>query len=405
MSTPSPARIAEDSRIWARGHRLEAIDLMRGLVVAIMAIDHVRDFFSNADFDPLDFSRTTPALFLTRWITHFCAPLFSLLTGVGAYLWFSRGRTPAQLTRFLLTRGAWLVILELTLVHLGWTFDLRFTVVLGGVIWILGWSMIVLALACRLPMWANTLLAILIVAGHNMLDGISAASFGSLAWLWTLLHSPMPIRVSSAHSFDVAYVLIPWCGVMMAGFSLGAVYNWEPERRRRFLLLLGACLIALFAFLRGVNTYGDPAPWAAQKTSLFTFFSYINCVKYPPSLDYLLMTLGPSLLLLGLLDGVTLSSLRPLVTFGRVPIFFYLLPLPLMHLMAIAVGLVQYGDAHWFFSRPTPDTFPTLKPPGWGFGLPGVYLAWFLLLLMLYPLCRWFAGLKQRRKDAWLSYL
>ena len=387
------------------GHRLQTIDFLRGLIMIVMALDHVRDFFTSAHFDPADLTSTTAAYFFTRWITHFCAPVFSLLTGVGAFLWYSRGHTKSELSRFLLTRGLWLVFLELTVTRcLGWAFNFDYRITLGGVLWILGWSMIVLALAVRLPERVFTIVALVTIFGHNMLDGIRAQTLGGFSWLWVLLHQPAPLTIAPGYGFFPAYVLIPWFAVMMTGFSLGHVFLWEPARRKEFLLRSGIAATALFVLIRGLNHYGDRVPWATQKSALFDVLSFVNCTKYPPSLDYLLMTLGPALILLGLLDGFDWGRLRPVIVFGRVPLFYYVLHIPLMHLAAVVICYLQYGSAHWMFTSLTIADFPAMRPPGWGFRLAIVYLIWMLLVLALYPLCRWFAGVKRRSSAAWLSY-
>ena len=398
--------------------RLQTIDFLRGLVMIIMALDHVREFFTNAQFNPTDLAvlnfalnleylaATTAPYFLTRWITHFCAPVFSYLTGVGAFLWYSRGHSKPELTRFLFTRGAWLIFLELTVTRcLGWAFNFDYRMTLAGVLWILGWSMIVLGFTVKLPNRIFTAIALATIAGHNALGAIRPAAFGRFAWLWKLLHSPGNIAVAGDHNFFTSCVLIPWFAVMMAGFSLGPVFLWEPERRKRFLIRLGAGATTLFVLIRGLNGYGDPAPSAPQKSALFTLFSFVNCSKYPPSLDYLLMTLGPSLLLLGLLDRLDLDRLRPVIVFGRVPLFYYMLHIPLMHLAAVVMCEIRFGDAHWLFTSRDIGEFPSQFPPGWGFSLPIVYLIWATLILALYPLCRWFAGVKERSRSNWLSYL
>jgi uncharacterized membrane protein len=394
-------------------HRLQSIDFLRGLIMIIMALDHVRDFFTVARFDPVDLTATTAPYFLTRWITHFCAPVFSLLTGVGAYLWYSRGysdghsrgRTKPELSRFLLTRGIWLVILEITITRcLEWQFNFDYHFTLGGVLWILGWSMIVLAGAVWLPMPVFTAVALITIVGHNALDGIAPDAFGDFAWLWKFLHTPGILTFAPGYTMYTAYVLIPWFAVMMAGFSLGQVFLWESARRERFLLRLGIVLTALFILVRGLNQYGDPSHWAPQKSALFTVLSFLNCTKYAPSLDYLLMTLGPSIVLLALLDRFRFSGLRPVTVFGRVPMFYYLVHIALIHLAAVAVCFVQFGSAHWLLSSSSIADFPSQFPPGWGFRLAGVYLVWILLIASLYPLCRWFAGVKHRNRAEWLSY-
>ncbi|MBA2271277.1 MAG: DUF1624 domain-containing protein [Chthoniobacterales bacterium] len=385
--------------------RLDSIDVLRGLVMAIMAIDHVRDFLSHdlMYFDPTDLTKTHGTLFLTRWITHFCASVFCFLAGTGAFLSFSRGKTKGELSNFLLTRGLWLVLLEVTVVQFGWLF--HFEAPRGaGVIWALGWSMVALSAVVYLPLWAVGAFGIVMIAGHNLLDPIPPSAFGSLGWLWNVLHVPGEIRVTSHWSFFVAYPLIPWIGVMAAGYAFGAIVKLEPTQRRKWLLWLGLGVTAAFVVIRAANVYGDPLPWSPQASPLFTVFSFLNCHKYPPSLLYLLMTLGPPILFLWLLDGEVGKLWRPFIVFGRVPLFFYLLHIYLIHLVALITSYVRHGGPAGLFAGPV-DHHPTLFPADYGFGLAGVYAAWLLVVISLYPLCRWFAELKQRRRDVWLSYL
>jgi uncharacterized membrane protein len=271
--------------------RLHAIDVVRGLVMVLMALDHVRDYFTGVRFDPLDLTQTDPALFLTRWITHYCAPTFIFLAGVSAWL-VSRRCTRPELTRFLFTRGLWLVVLEFTVVTLAWTFNFRYDLgLILQVIWAIGVSMIVLAALVRLPLQWIALFAVAMIAGHNLLDGIAPASFGAMAPLWAVLHVQQPIAIGYVH-----YPLIPWVGVMALGYVLGGLFELEPSRRRALLLALGSAMIVAFIALRLINGYGDPHPWSPQATAPLTVLSFLKVHKYPPSLLYVLMTLGPALL-------------------------------------------------------------------------------------------------------------
>ena len=381
--------------------RIDSVDVLRGLAMIVMALDHARDFFANARFDPLDLSRTTPPLYFTRWITHFCAPVFVFLAGTGARLSLSRGRSPRTLSRFLWTRGLWLVIVEVTLVSFGWSFDPGLHVIVLQVIWAIGWSMVFLALLVRFsPAVAGTI-GIAMIAGHNLLDGVRPDAFGPAAWVWNVLHVPSwtPIAQADGHAFMLVYPLIPWAGVMAAGYALGAVYDWEPARRKRFLWRCGAALSLLFVALRWTNAYGDPRPWMPQKNALFTVMSFVNCEKYPPSLLYLLMTLGPSIALLAWLERPARTAASKAVVYGRVPFFYYVIHIPLLHAMAVAAFLFTYGGAAL---KDGPGHPP---PPDFGYGLPAVYLAWAAGVAILYVPCRWFAELKARRRDPWLSYL
>jgi len=388
--------------------RVEAVDLLRGVVMVLMALDHARDFVSDARFDPLDLSRTTGALFLTRWVTHFCAPVFLFLAGTGAFLSAARGKTRSQLAWFLLTRGLWLVALEFTLVHLGWFFNLEYRLLLGQVIWAIGCSMLALAGLVFLPTWAVAALGVALIASHNLFDGVRVDSLGSFRWLWAALGSSSftdgPLELWPGVYFFVAYPLLPWLGVMAAGYGFGRLWVLDRGPRRRWLLGLGAGLTLLFVALRAVNRYGDPSPWSAQPSGLFTFFSFLNTSKYPPSLLFLLMTLGPALLALALFDRPSGPLSRVFVTFGRAPLFFYLLHLPVIHLVALGLAYARYGEVGFLFQN-VAFAGPGQLPAGYGYGLPVVYLVWFSVVVTLYPACRWFSGLKSRRRTVWLSYL
>jgi uncharacterized membrane protein len=379
--------------------RIESIDVVRGVIMILMALDHVRDFFGNSGFNPTDPATTTISLFFTRWITHFCAPVFFLLTGTGAYLSLSK-KTKPELSRFLFTRGLWLIFLELTVTRcLGWQFNFDYHVTLLLVLWALGWAMITLSVLVYLPASVVTAFGIVMIATHNLLDSVQSSNP-----LWTILHSPGFIMNTPGRIIFVTYALIPWIGVTAVGFGLGQIYRWPSKRRKAFLLPLGIGLIAAFLILRAINVYGDPLPWSAQRSAAFSVLSFLNTTKYPPSLLYLLMTLGPAMLFLWAVDAGTSRWLRPALIIGKVPMFYYLLHIPLIHLLAIAVCYARYGQVHWMFESPTLGQFPITKPPGWGYSLPIIYLVWAAVVLTLYPLCRWFAGLKRRRNDAWLSY-
>ena len=373
--------------------RISSIDILRGLAMVLMALDHVRDFFSAAHFDPLDFSQTTVPLFLTRWITHFCAPTFVLLAGVSAYL-TGRSCTRAELSRFLLTRGLWLVVLEVTLVSLVWTFNVRYDHGLFlQVIWAIGVSMIVLAALVHLTLPQIATFSLAIILGHNLLDGIEPQSFGAWAPLWSLLHVSQPIP----HGF-VAYPLVPWIAVMSLGYCIGSLFDLERERHSQWFMYLGAGSLTLFVLLRATNVYGDPSDWTLQRTTVRTLLSFVDVQKYPPSLLYLLLTLGTAFLLLAALESAR-GKFIVLRTFGRVPLFFYVLHIALAHLAAGVIAL-----AMGFGTAMLGDDFMQV-PQQWGFALPVVYLAWLLVVATLYPACRWFAAVKRRRDDWWLSYL
>jgi uncharacterized membrane protein len=384
--------------------RIESVDLLRGVIMILMALDHTRDYF-GAPVNPTDLATTTLPLFLTRWVTHFCAPVFFLLTGTGAFLALRR-RSTRGLSRFLFTRGLWLIFLELAVVRcLGWQFNFDYYLTALTVLWALGWAMIVLSVLVWLPAGVVGAIGAAIIVVHNAFDGVPASSLGAFAPLWTALHAPGVLWTDGTHTLFAAYVLIPWVGVTAVGFSLGQVYRWGPERRRRVLLRMGFALVIAFLALRAVNVYGDPSRWAHQRTGVFTVLSFINTTKYPPSLLYLSMTLGPALLFLRAVDGHTPRALQPALVFGKVPMFYYVLHIVLIHLLAVAACLARYGGAHWMFESPSLDRYPVTQPPGWPAPLPVVWLLWVSVAVLLYPVCRWFAGVKRRRTDWWLSYL
>ena len=372
--------------------------------MVIMALDHTRDYFGNAAANPTDLATASAGLFLTRWITHFCAPVFFLLSGTGAYL-TGRRRSTGNLSRFLITRGLWLVFLELTVFRFIEAFNVDYHVTVLTVLWALGWSMVVLGALVWLPLGAIVTIGATMVVGHNALDGIAPAKLGALAPLWKVLHSPGPLIITPKSIVLLSYPLIPWIGVMALGYALGPVFTWPAERRRAFLLRWGIGLTIAFIGLRGLNVYGDPRPWSQQPSDGFTFLSFLNVTKYPPSLLFLLMTLGPALLFMRVFDGRTAGALRPALTFGRVPMFYFLLHFSMIHLLAMLVCYVRFGSVHWVFESPTLDKFPFTQPPGWPVSLPWVYVAWATVVVLAYPCCRWYASYKARHSSAWLSYL
>jgi uncharacterized membrane protein len=403
------ATSANPAKAASPGTRLLSIDALRGLVMVIMALDHVRDFFHSdaALFSPTDLSRTTLILFLTRWITHYCLPVFMFAAGMGVYL-YGRGHTKGELSRFLWTRGVWFIALELTVMQFAYNFNfsLRFLILLL-ILWIFGICMIAMASLVYVPMRGLGALSIAIIVLHNCLDGVRAAEFGSGAWAWNLLHQPGVIPVAGKMVL-VTYTFLPWIAVMAAGFCFGRVFQMEPETRRRIMLKLGLAMTTAFIALRAVNHYGDPAPWTHQKSALFTVLSFLNCTKYPGSLDFLLMTLGPALLVLAWFDWRTLKPANPLVVFGRVPMFYFVLHFYLIHVLAVLGAWLRYGSsAARFVFNPLPSMGGPEKlfPPNFGYSLWTVYGVWLLVLVLLYPVCRWFASVKSRRRDWWLSYL
>ena len=295
----------------------------------------------------------------------------------------------------------WLVFLELTALRcLVFQFNFDYHVTLLNVLWALGWSMTSLSVLIYLPLRAIAILSVAVMGGHNLLDGNQSATP-----LWSILHRPNFILNVPGHAVFVAYPLVPWIGVMAAGFSIGRIYTWTEQRRRAVLLRAGLSASALFLILRAINVYGDPVPWSTQASTPFTALSFLNTNKYPPSLLFLLMTLGPALLFLWAVDGRTPPVLRPALTFGRVPLFFFMFHIPFLHLIATAVSYARYSQVHWMFESPTIAQLPFTFPPGWGLPLAEVYLVWICVILAMYPLCRWFAAIKGRHPAGWLSYV
>jgi uncharacterized membrane protein len=387
--------------------RVPSVDLLRGLVMVIMALDHTRDFVHDAAmvFRPEDLAQTTPAIFLTRWITHFCAPVFVFAAGIGARLWLERpGRTLAGLSRFLWTRGLWLVLLEVTAVQFGFFF-FDYSLVILLVFWVLGSSMIALAVLVHVPFRALAAGSIGLIVLHNLADGVQARSLGEASWIWTVLHQPGLLRTADP-TMVVGYPLVPWVGVMAAGFCFGRVYRLPADTRSTGLVRLGLALTAAFLLLRLLNVYGDPSPWAGQRTPVYSVLSFLNTTKYPPSLLFLLMTLGPAIALLGWIDGARPGTRHPLLVFGRVPLFYFVVHLPLIHLMAVGLTWLRYGAQPFLFMPPptlgTPrDAFPV----DYGWSLPTTYVVWIAAVILLYPLCVWFDGVKRRRPEWWVRYL
>ncbi len=349
--------------------RLTSVDAIRGLVMIVMALDHTRDFFhaDAAVFQPDDLTRTTAALFFTRWITHFCAPVFMFSAGVSAYLWLTRGqRTIRELSRFLWTRGLWLVLLDLTVMRFALTFSITSGPLILLVLWALGWSMVALGFLAHLPIRVLAILSILTIMLHNLLDPIQAAQLGGFAWLWDILHQQALFKVGPLPVL-VAYPLIPWIAVMAAGYCFGSILQ------RRWMIRLGVGLTLAFIVLRAINIYGDPFRWSG------TLLSFLRVTKYPPSLDFLLMTLGPALLVWAWLDTLSLSRTNPLVVFGRAPLFYFVIHFYVIHVLVV---LTHTTKQLWV-----------------------VYAIWIGVVGAMYPLCLWYSRVKEKRRDWWLSYV
>lgn len=419
MSTdaaPSPAAPAPADRpapALAAGERVAAIDVMRGFVIALMALDHVRDYLHTGGFgsDPLDPATTTPAIYATRWASHLCAPTFVLLAGVSAYLQLAKGKAPRRLSRFLLTRGLWLIVLEITAISFAWSFAFPYPFFLQ-VIWAIGWSMIALSALVWLPPKAVLAIGVAIVAGHNLLDPLTPRQFGSLAPLWKLLHEGGLLGPPGTLIGFVGYPIFPWVGVITLGYGLGPLFAGAPERRDRALPLAGTAMLAAFALLRGFNLYGNPPPrggaaklWQAQPDSTSALMVFLDVQKYPPSLQFVLATLGAAFLLWPLLARLRGPIAAFFGTFGAVPLFFYVPHVFVVHLLALAANAAAGRDVRGMFNfiSNSASSSPLMK--GLGFPLWAVYLAWAAVLALFYPACRWWRGVKARRRDWWLSYL
>lgn len=384
-------------------NRIESLDLLKGLVIVIMAIDHVRDYFhyDSYFFDPTDPDLTNLPLFLTRFVTNFCAPAFSFLAGLSACI-VGRRKTKSELSVFLLKRGLWLVFVELVIMSFGWCFDPGFRTVAFGVIWVLGISMILLAGLINLPQKAILIFSCTLIFGHNLLDGIHFDN----SILWTFLHERKPFLTTPDHIFRVGYPIIPWVAVMSSGYYFGTFYrkDFDPAKRKKLFNVIGLTAVTAFFILRGINIYGNLLPWKAYGTTPQTIYSFFNLTKYPPSLDFLLITLGGAFLFLANTEKLKGKLVDFFCVFGRVPFFFYIIHIYLIHLLALIVaGITGFGWEKMILPA-LPFRVEALK--GFGYNLAVVYIIWILIILLLYPLCKKFDTYKQNHKEKWwLSYL
>ena len=385
-------------------NRINSIDLLRGIVMIIMALDHTRDFFHSQAFidDPLNLQTTSPALFATRWITHLCAPTFVFLSGTAAFLQSLR-KTTKELSLFLLTRGLWLIILEVAIVTFGITFDIHYNLLILQTIWAIGISMVVLAGAIWLPFPLILTLGLVIILGHNTLDFYEAEQRSDFPAWYSLMHVPGSYSIGQS-TLLVFYPFVPWAGTMMLGYCFGKYYLADEQNKNRRSILLGTLLILFFIVLRFTNLYGDPLKWKPQSSFLHTFFSFINTQKYPPSLLYLSVTIGISLVTLGLIGNVRNRFTNTITVYGRVPLFYYVLHFYLLHLLSM---LMFFMNGHSFEQGAEGMKGAPFKflAPGEGTGLGGVYLVWLLVVIGLYPVCRWYANYKKNHPSWWVSYL
>ena len=411
VSTVTPIHVHVSSSLQKRAYRIESIDLLRGLVMIIMALDHTRDFFHQPAMiqDPLNMATTTPILFFTRWITHFCAPVFVFLAGSSAFFQSSR-KSKSDLSKFLITRGLWLILIEVAVMDLAITFDPTYGIIGLQTIWAIGISMVLLGLAIWMPFSAILTVGLLIVLGHNALDFYEkqfppAHTFNIF---YSLLHRPGVFPLAQGHSLLILYPFLPWTGLMMVGYCFGKLFTYyEGAQRRKVLTRLGLGIILFFIALRATNLYGDAQHWSTQKSGLFTLLSFVNTVKYPPSLLYMCMTIGPAILFVAWWGNMKNAATRFITVYGRVPFFYYVLHFTWVHILStvafFARGLSFYEGTHIKSQGPLPP-FNFLLP-GDGYDLFIVYIVWFFVFVSLYPLCKWFSGYKQTHKQWWLSYL
>ncbi len=388
-------------------YRVISLDLLRGVVMVIMALDHVRDFIYYGSYfvDPTNLETTHPALFFTRWITHFCAPVFVFLAGTAAFLYGARQDSTRALSRFLLTRGLWLIFIELTVVNMGVSFDPAFSFHIFQVIWAIGVCLVCLSGLVLLRPKVLLALGILLVAGHNLLDGIAMQGNSLPAIGWYFLHQPN-LLVDGSNVFFIAYPVLPWLGLMILGYCFGQLYRpgFDADKRRALLWKIGVGAIALFVLLRTFNIYGEPRPWGPQKDLAFSVLSFLNATKYPPSLLYMLMTIGPALLFLYLVEGKKFKTGNFFATIGRVPFFYYILHFYLAHFMGV-LG-VLYAGRPWTDIILSGENFIRPKLIDYGYNLFVTYGVWATVVAIMYPLCRWYDRYKRNNRDKWwLSYL
>jgi uncharacterized membrane protein len=369
--------------------------------MVIMALDHARHYFTIVRFSPVSMDETTVAHFFTRWLTHVCAPAFVFLAGTGAFLFRSRGKTKNELAWFLLSRGAWLIVLELTVMRMGWQFSFDYSYAVGQTIWAIGWSMVVLSGLVYFPISVTTVFGVLMIIVHNAFDGIKPKMLGDWGWLWKILHSGGRIQIFENYTLSIMYPLIPWIGVMAAGYGFGLLLQREQSQRRKIMWWLGGGLTAAFVILRWLNVYGDPRPWTTHEDPVVTLVDFLNCDKYPPSLLFLLMTLGPAIASIPLLERLRGPVARFFIVFGRVPLFFYVMHIFLIHALAVLAACLTIGGP----SSLVGSVKPLELPEGYGFELPIVYAVWIGVSLALYPACKWYADVKRRSKSKLLSYL
>lgn len=388
-------------------HRIPSIDFLRGLVVVIMALDHVRMYFGYGTWyaSPTDLASTTPLLFFTRWITHFCAPVFLFLAGTSAFLYGLKKASVKQTAGYLFTRGIWLVIVELVIVNFGWTFDTTYSFLILQVIWAIGISMLALAALVFLPVQVIFMIGMVLVFGHHLLDPVTVQGTGIADFSWYVLHQPRLVILDD-RVISIFYPVLPWMGLMALGYVFGNLFRREFPAMKRTLWLLGVGIGAtvLFILLRQSNAYGEPATWQAQDSAVFTLISFLNTTKYPPSLQFILMTMGPALVFLALSEYARIKEANPFVVFGRVPFFFYVIHIYFIH--ALALPALEIAGWDWREYILSAERFLSGRLSSFGFGLEAVYAVWVVVVLALYPLCRWYHKFRENHPAwGWMSYL
>ncbi len=386
--------------------RNSSIDFVRGLVMLIMAIDHIRDLIhvTGMTQDPLNLATTTGPLFMTRWITHLCAPIFVFLSGVSVFLAFKKDQDLKKTQRFLWTRGIWLILLEYTIINFAIWFDPYYRTILSQVIAAIGFGFIILSFLIRWPSKSILISGLIILLGHNVLQNIAVPSQPWVQALWTIVYKNGIIPMGADRIFFINYPLIPWLGIMMTGFGIGYIFLFEQAKRKQWLLKIGLSALVFFVCFRTFNIYGDPSPWSPQSNMLFSVFSFINVTKYPPSMLYALITLGIMFLLLYIVDGNQNKFLDKIIVFGKVPLFYYILHWYLIHILMLLLMFIQgyslqdLNFATFGFGRPTEGES--------GLNLLGVYVTWVIVILCLYPLCKWYGTYKATHPEKWwLRYL
>jgi uncharacterized membrane protein len=381
--------------------RIESIDFLRGLVMVLMVLDHTRDFFSNAPFSPTDLQHTSVLLFFTRWVTHFSAPVFILLIGVSMALAFQQGKSKKELSVFLITRGIWMMIAEVTLIYFVWKFSFYSGAYAIDTFTVIGMSMITLGCAIFLPRSLLLLISLLVIGGHNWLDGREVQVLGTLSWLHAL--GPHTFTFPLNFSIIVYYAFIPWLVVPMLGYAIGGLYALDVDKRRFWLYTLGLSMVLLFVVLRYSNVYGEPYLWSKQLNLTFTLLSFLNCTKYPPSLLFFIMIFGPTLILMAFADQANNRFVRLIATYGKVPFAFYLAHILVLHLLALGNAYLVTGSIDGLIGESVIGGKAALLN---GYGLPMVYVIWLCVLFLLFPFCKWYGHYKRRHRDCWwLSYL